>query len=380
MNQIKKIDILRGLALLAVFLFHSQESLFPNFEVLDYTKNHIFNVTGFRSIILNFWPIGFAWTAVYLFMIISGFLIHLGYLSSKKKFNVLTFYGRRFWRIFPAYLFALLFFYIVQNQNGSFFTTEGIRDLLSHIFMVHNLSGKYMYSINPVFWSLAVEVQIYFIYPLILILRRKTGMLNTLMITLLLSVLLHLIGIYFNLEPKAVYRKSALMYLFVWCAGAFFAEKFYYKEKVFPKGIGAIIIGGIVGTVVCKIFSFTHYFMPYFGTLALLAFFEWFLTTDRFAGKSRIATAISTIGICSYSIYLIHLPFLNNMLSFFSPHSFRWLSVIPVFIIVSAIAYPMYLYIEMPSIKIGKNLMERKKILPLQRIKTLLFATKNKGD
>ncbi len=372
MNHIKKVDILRGLALLAVFLFHSQESLFPNFEVLDYTKNHIFNISGFRSIVLNFWPIGFAWTAVYLFMIISGFLIHLGYLSLTKKFNTLTFYGRRIWRIYPAYLFALLFFYIAQNQNGSFFNAEGIKNLVAHIFMVHNLSGKYMYSINPVFWSLALEMQIYFIYPLLLILRKKTGMLNTLMIVLTLSVLLHLIGIYFNLEPKAVYRKSALMYLFVWCAGAFFAEKFYYKEKIFPKGSGSIIIGGIVGTVVCKIFYFPHYFMGYFATLALLAFFEWFLTTDRFTQKSQIATAISTIGVCSYSIYLIHLPFLKGMLNFFSFHSFKCLSVIPVFLIVFVIAYPMYLYIEMPGIKLGKKLMEGKKALSLERIKGIL--------
>jgi len=95
-NHILKIDVLRGIAIIAVFLYHAQYCKFPEFLTPHYNTNGTIIITNLKDLLLNFSPISFGWTGVELFLIISGFLIHLGYLSNKDKFNIKTFYSKRF--------------------------------------------------------------------------------------------------------------------------------------------------------------------------------------------------------------------------------------------------------------------------------------------
>jgi peptidoglycan/LPS O-acetylase OafA/YrhL len=44
-----------------------------------------------------------------------------------------------------------------------------------HLLMLHNLDPKTCYSINGVFWTLAIEEQLYLAYFLLLFLRRRWG-------------------------------------------------------------------------------------------------------------------------------------------------------------------------------------------------------------
>lgn len=90
---------------------------------------------------------------------------------------------RRCRRILPPYYACLAIslivcFAVTMRQPGRPFTqylpiTTPV--VLSHVFLVHNLSQAWMYKINGVLWSIAIEFQLYFLFPLMVALAEKLG-------------------------------------------------------------------------------------------------------------------------------------------------------------------------------------------------------------
>ncbi len=154
----KDIQVLRGLAVLAVLLFHADASLFP-----------------------------LGYLGVDVFFVISGFVVTPLILripsdSANRNSTLLSglsnFYKRRFFRLAPALTVSLVFsailvFLLLPPTSHERFARQGIATLL----LLGNL-GAYEYSgdyfhpnPNPLIhtWSLSVEEQIYFVLPLILL-------------------------------------------------------------------------------------------------------------------------------------------------------------------------------------------------------------------
>ena len=371
--HLQNIDMLRAIAIIAVFLFHAINCLFHSYAVKTYTAAHTLDLAGTKNYILNFNPIAFGWSGVQLFLLISGFLIHLGYLRNKEAFSVSTFYSKRFWRIYPPYFIVLLFFCIFKRGLVYyFFTKEGLVDFFSHAFLVHNFSDTTILTIDGPFWSLALEMQLYLIYPLLLYLRNKTGMNKTFMWIVALSLVLQVVGIITNnFGTVNSYDWSVFKMWFVWAAGALLAERYYNKQTLFNnRGLVYSLLFFVVLTV-SKYYSFANYFQYYFATAMWLAFFEWFILSEKIKVTNWLARCFVTIGLCSYSIYLIHLPFLRELMGVFnlthySVHSgmVKYLNILPkplfAFLIVFLISYSMYVFIEQKSIAFGKRLRERK--------------------
>jgi peptidoglycan/LPS O-acetylase OafA/YrhL len=72
------------------------------------------------------------------------------------------------------------------------------------------------------------------------------------------------------------------------------------------------------------------------------------------------------IGICSYSIYLIHQPFLNKLIQTFDflglskkHYLFYAFNVSLVFLLLFLISYSLFVFLEVPSIRLGENLYKR---------------------
>ena len=154
----RDIQVLRGLAVLAVVLFHAGESYFP----LGYLGVDVFFVIS-----------GFVVTPLILRIFTDQ--ANGGVLLS----NLRYFYMRRFYRLAPALavvftISAVTIFLLGPIGDHQKFAGQGIATLL----LVGNL-GAYKYSWdyfspnpNPLVhtWSLSVEEQIYIFLPLILIL------------------------------------------------------------------------------------------------------------------------------------------------------------------------------------------------------------------
>lgn len=183
-KHLHRVDIIRGIAILLVLSYHTLLCLYPSYEAKTYSKNGFLIIKDIKTAILNFNPIGQGWIGVELFLVISGFLIHYIYLQNLDNFKWKTFFSKRFWRIYPPYLLVLSFFFI-NNVNMNKYS---LTDYLSHAFLTHNLSDKTFISINPSFWSIALEVQLYLIYPIYIILIKYLGSGKTTVVFLITTI------------------------------------------------------------------------------------------------------------------------------------------------------------------------------------------------
>src|ERR1700744_2508604 len=143
------LDLLRGLAILVVILFHGFYYVAPNFPWHNRLAANLFHLTRI------------GWTGVNLFFTLSGFLITGNLIDSAGKPNFYSrFYIRRALRILPAYFLVLILLGLTRTASLSYL-------LVSVIFLANwpklLLHGSFL--LYPVLWSLAVEEQFYAIWP-----------------------------------------------------------------------------------------------------------------------------------------------------------------------------------------------------------------------
>lgn len=112
------------------------------------------------------YPINYGRTGVHLFFVLSGFLLFLPYarwlFQLQGRPSALNFYKRRILRVGPAYWCSLLLLTMAAPLSAL-----AIKDLIVHAFFLSNLFPFSVYSINGVFWTMAIEVQFYVLLPLI---------------------------------------------------------------------------------------------------------------------------------------------------------------------------------------------------------------------
>ena len=149
------LQVLRGLAVLAVLLFHSSERLFPK---------------GFYGVDIFFIISGFVVTP----MIIK--LVDNRGIDTRFFIRIKYFYKRRFYRLAPALFFTLIvsfiiIFFLGRLEDHKNFARQGLATLLlSGNIGAYKYSGNYFSGApNPLIhtWSLSIELQIYLLIPIL---------------------------------------------------------------------------------------------------------------------------------------------------------------------------------------------------------------------
>ncbi len=138
--------------------------------------------------------------AVVAFIVLSGYVLTLPVLGTRggpSGFHFSRYIKRRAKRILPPYYFALLLSIAIMRYLSlsgyspawsSAFPIASPAVLLSHALLLQNRSLAWMYKINGPMWSIAVEWQIYFLFPLILVpLWRKFGICTAVTIVVALA-------------------------------------------------------------------------------------------------------------------------------------------------------------------------------------------------
>lgn len=144
----------------------------------------------------------FAFTGVDLFFVLSGF-VFAPYLFGK-PLRVRAFAVRRFFRIYPAYLLALLIYFGMAWSSG--------RELLygwQHVLFAHLQSREMAFYYNPVFWSLPSEVEFYLLLPVLAWLC--AGRVTRIMVLGLVALVLR-IGLGYASDPLA--QNSAYVWMY----------------------------------------------------------------------------------------------------------------------------------------------------------------------
>lgn len=152
-------DLLRVISIFIIAWYHiwQQSWLNPDFTIAGRT--------------INMYPVvSHGYMFVDIMLLISGFLLMLGYIDGRYK-SLKSYYISRFFRIVPSYLLCVLFMlFFIALPRGAYGSTEYmLKDLISHLTFLHNLlpEGYTSSQLNIVLWTLAVEVQFYVIFPFI---------------------------------------------------------------------------------------------------------------------------------------------------------------------------------------------------------------------
>ena len=107
---------------------------------------------------------------VTLFLILSGFCIsHMYVGANPRTFQLASFVERRFVRIYPAYVVALLVavgWLLVCNQKID------IGDFLTHLTLSHNFFPAYALSYGP-YWTVALEMQLYGLFAIGMLMTKR---------------------------------------------------------------------------------------------------------------------------------------------------------------------------------------------------------------
>lgn len=357
--HLRRIDVLRGLAILAVLFLHWFGATF-GVDHLQW-KGLVRDFTTAPSPwFWIFYPMSYGWMGVSLFFLISGFCIHASALQAG-ELRAGRFFWRRFWRICPPYFAWLAFF--AWRDGLNFSTAEGRGQILSHVFLVYNFNPDWIFAISGAFWSLAVEAQLYLLYPLLWLMRRYWTMRGALLATLALSLLSRLVAAVFFTDWSKDFSGTVwtfpTMLWFDWTLGAYLAEELLAGRRAFPRSI-LLRIGAVLVLVLATFWKPGDALAFSLSSCALVLLVESYLWRER--DESFWERLLVPLGLCSYSLYLLHYPFIRDLLHRIPvaqglPEPWHAMVVFPLALaLLFAVAYASYMILERGSIRLGRIL------------------------
>ncbi len=323
------IDGIRALAVVVVWLFHLNPYLFPG-----------------------------GYIGVDIFFVVSGYVITLSILNDikkEKRFRFLHFYKKRFFRIFPALFFVIFFIFLFYLFFGYLFELNYVSKIafasllgLSNIFYIYLKSDYFLENeLNPFLhtWSLGVEEQFYFLYPILIIFLIFSSSIFTkikfvsFLRLICLTIILLSFFCFFSYGNKTIgnfYSPLARFWEIVF--GCLLYLVFENKKiKINPIILSLLIISFIL------IIFFDNYINNIYITLIFAVLFTAIIITSNNNFLDKINNIyISYLGKISYSLYLWHLPVL-----YFSKIYFQGILFILVnILLVLSLSFLSYNYVE----------------------------------
>lgn len=280
-----------------------------NIEKIIPPSKHIPQLDGLRGIAIlfvlcfHYLPTSlatrFGWSGVDLFFVLSGYLITsrlLPYLNDKKILR--KFYWNRFIRIVPLYYAFLLLFF------GIWFLFNSTNTLNTFPFYTKNWQHFFVFIQNWIFitdetatkihllhlWSVAIEEQIYLIFPVLLLLTKRSA--------------------------KSIFLTLVILFFFVLCCRYFYYTHFNSTTvyvKIFWNSFfrfDSFLAGAIVYLVYNKIQVIKNYskILSWLGIICFLTISLKIVTTKN----AEITNSfIATIG---YSLIAIMYASLLNFI------------------------------------------------------------------
>jgi peptidoglycan/LPS O-acetylase OafA/YrhL len=313
-------------------------------------------------------PVSWSWISVAIFFAVSGFCIHWSHARAPDG-GWRLFFLRRFFRIYPPYLLALCFFaFVFPPTRFGEFTWRHAGQFGSHLFLAHNADGRLVCGINPSFWTIAVEVQLYLLYPLLLGAAKRIGWRRALLLAGGIEGALRVADYWWRL-PCFV-NTSPLYYLFSWGVGAKLADDLLHGRPLslarWPLGLFAGAIAACLTCAPLETFAFP------LTALATMRAVAGALArpggTALFPVLPALARGVAGVGCISYSLYLLHQPILNTVILSLKAAWFPPLHSLVIFACGLAFCLPLglaawlfYRAVELRSITWGKRIVQRRR-------------------
>ncbi|WP_158945930.1 acyltransferase [Granulicella sp. S190] len=357
--SIHRIPSLDGLRALSIFLVVALHSL----QRLETTRHVPYLWAGIFD----------GGTGVTIFFVISGYLITSLLLREHEKTGSISFRGfyfRRAMRILPP-----LYFYVgvllLLGWAGRLPIYK--LDIYSALFFFHDYALSMMWSLEH-FWSLSIEEQFYFLWPLILFycLRRPgaEGRLKATKVAIAIILVSPVVRvlcftIWRNTVLKNGYsfhmREDSLMFgcLFALVQGTPLFERIYaYVTRIWWIPPAVILLSDLIGS---RFQNYWNFPLGFTVCGAAIAFFLLWCVRNPTSALGRFLNSriIVHIGVLSYSIYIWQTFFLHHLNKLVFPPSlslvytfpFSWLAIL----VAAEISYH---FVEQPSLRLRSRLIQ----------------------
>ncbi|WP_348917791.1 acyltransferase family protein [Escherichia coli] len=346
-NSLYSIQILRGLAALAVVAFHGRWFI-----------NGAYSEKMLGNILFDYGSFG-----VDMFFIISGFIITM---ATERRESAFEFTVKRFFRIYPLYLVCLILF--VALSGASFSIKEYIHAITLTPMNYTSLAPYYGYNILAVAWTLSYEILFYAIFCLSMIISRKHGeIISTIGIFMLVFIGWGLNGgitlnpIYSPIWLSPInYATNPIILNFV--LGMLSYNIYSRIRVVSPNYLTILYASSMIIISLCFLGIVSrgmHHGVLMWGGLSF--FIVTFMSIMERAGFDFNHKKLVFLGGISYSLYLVHPVvfqlFRLEYMKFFNSTGFvKFLSMIFISIGVSMITNML---IEKPSQSFARNIIKR---------------------
>ncbi len=359
-NKDTLIDALRGFAALLVAYFHCRQVVWIGMQAFHRAHPHAFD----PGALLAYATFPFAWgsAGVPVFFVISGYCIHRNIAlklaaSPGYRLDAGNFWARRFARIYPVLLAALLLTLALDLASLQYTpVSHKIREIGWRAFAVNLLSlqgiAGYTYGSNGALWTLSLEVQFYAVYPLWLALRRRIG----------IGPVVGAVALV-NLASYWVFERHDIQiftsYWLSWTLGALIAD---LRARRAAQAAAALpsrgwYLAGAAGIALgCAAFNLGQYGAFQLWSIGFACILH--AAIARPAPVNLAVRGFAWLGDFSYSLYLIHLPlfvWLGSMLYRSQLQTPIW----PSFAFMAAaipLAWLFYRLVERPAMRWSASL------------------------
>ena len=347
------LDGLRGLTALYVLLYHATTGLLWEGFFYGYTLHPQIYSAPQKVLAWSSFIVYYGRQAVYLFILLSGFVIHLRYAkrqqtNNNERFDLLPFYWRRFKRIYPPLILALILTYLLDThgillvsiaRNVLFQWPGGLQSVRYDTFLprlIWNLTLlpdtlASQWGSNYPFWSLRLEWEFYLLYPALWWLNRRSMAATTGLIVCLCLL---------SFTPWAqsfIFWQSFLAPLFVWWLGALLAEIYVGRLKIRYHRLMPLMFILLPLLVLIPPFSsvLNYYVRDVLWGVGFMGLLAWLLNLNQRGRSLKFLERLKPLGDMSYTLYITHFPimiFIGTWLVATSPThalpiSFEWIIV-----------------------------------------------------
>lgn len=338
-RRLDAVDGLRALAALWVVLFHIRAFSGANLGPFDLIV---------RS----------GSTGVSLFLVLSGFCLYLPVLrKGPSNFRPMQFLRRRAKRLLPAYYTSLVVFVVLEVLLAGHlaFPSYAWQELpflvVTHLTMTFTLFASSFYAFNGAYWSLGLEWQLYLSLPLLVLVSRRYGLLRTVLAVVAINIA-YRVGLQLAVDLHALNGGTPLANLVLpnlllgrWAEFAFgmVAAHLYFsgKLKQWSRILGFALIPLVPFALISVGDPLSHlvFGAVFFAVLCVV------LTGNNVLTRVFSWRPLVSLGVMSYSLYLVHQPIVQAFAVFFQYHAsprvafLATLALLPVIILVARLLF-----------------------------------------
>lgn len=302
-QRIEEIEVLRAIAVLAIFVYHAGSLIYSPGEV----------ALAIRTLSLDL--------AVDLFFVISGFVISRelissieeGRLNGSMRKVVYAFWIRRAFRLLPSAWISLAFLIVLSLAYNAYgFARSPLLNTRDALYAMFHLANFHWYQCtwsiaecgaNPVYWSLSLEEQFYLLLPLLLVaLGRKAPVLFFALCALQIISVRHGWTIFWIIRTDGLLLGVLLAY----------AHKTEVYSQLLARLTNLRPITWLASIAILFVLPWNPTSTAHWtGVAVLLSGALVFLASGNnnlFFPAGRCRSALAWIGARSYAMYLYHIP------------------------------------------------------------------------